>query len=577
MGAHLHSEHPWRVGVTGRGDGAGVLLDERHVLTCAHVVGDENQRVAVRSAACIPEWRATARVAPGSWVYRDDDPLRGDVALLVLDDPAPCDTHATLWLAPISGGLVRAHGFPQAEPNGIPADAELGGDGGRGGEFGLLNPVRAGLQWIEPGFSGAGVLKLDGDHAGHVIGIIVADYRNADAKAAWMMPTETILRYLPDIARYVAGQPTDRLGAPDAGLPELAHGDALRVALTRELARLLTGGWAGTVVLPGGGGTGTAWLVRLVRTADPATRARTSGAEFSAAPRDTVLRLGAIDAAYDARGRSVAEVTRYLVERFGVPPRHPDPIRELLRRRPPACIVIDGADRAADPGALLREVLRPLANGARPRGVRLVLGFDGRAPENLPHEVSLDPEPVAGGAPRGVTAAGVEARVAELAAAEADAAARSGENEFRFRKPPTLPPARAPRLRVRLAVTGGAEHDPELTAIDKAAVTALGEIAAFRRRLERMCDRLDDLRSTLKVNQARAARLGLEEDTELAGLYAPASHALWQAPIDLTAAKVAVARYVAEVHRLGAGRLGAGRLDADRLDKADKAEETDRG
>jgi trypsin-like peptidase len=566
MTTHLHAEHPWRVGVTGRRGGAGVMLDERHVLTCAHVVGDENQRVAVRSAVCNPEWRATAQVASGSWVYRDDNPLRGDVALLVLDEPAPCDAHATLWLAPISGGMVRAHGFPQAEPYGIPADAELGGDGGREGEFGLLNPVHVGRQWIEPGFSGAGVLKLDGGHAGHVIGIIVADYRNADARAAWMMPTETILKYLPDIARYVAGQPTDRLGASDDGLPELAHGDTLRVALTRELARLLTGGWTGTVVLPSGGGTGTAWLVRLVRTADPATRARTSSAEFSAAPRDTVLGLGAIDAAYDARGRSVAEVTRYLVERFGLPPGHPDPIRELLRRSPPTCIIIDGADRASDPGALLREVLRPLANSARSRGVRLVLGFDGQAPENLPHEVSLDPEPVVGGAPRGVTAADVEARVAELAAAEADAATRGGENERRFRMPPMLPPARAPGLRVRLAVASGTEHDPEITAIDEAAIAALGEIASFRQRLERMHDRLDDLRNTLEVNRVRAARRIPEEDTELAGLYTRAAHALWQAPIGLAAAGASVARYVAEVDR---------RID--HLGKADKVEETDRG
>lgn len=542
-----------------------MLLDERRVLTCAHLVGDENQRVSVYSAVCTPEWRATARVAPGSWVYRDDDPLRGDVALLVLDEPAPCDAHATLWLAPISGGLVRAHGFPRAEPYGIPADAELGGDGGRLGEFRLLNPVRVHQQWIESGFSGAGVLKLDGDHAGHVIGIVVADYRNADAKAAWMMPTETILRYLRDIAHDVAGEPADRLGGPGDGLPELAHGDTLRVALTRELTRLLTGGWSGTVVLPGGGGTGTAWLVRLVRTADPATRARASGAEFYAAPRDTVLGLGAIDAAYDARGRSVAEVTRYLMERFGLPPGHPDPIGELLRRRPPACIVIDGADRAEDPGALLREVIRPLANSARSRGIRLVLGFDGRSPENLPHEVSLDPGPVAGGghAPRGVTAVGVEARVAELAAAEAGAATLNRENEREFRKLPALPPARAPRLWVRLAVTGGTERDPELAAIDEAAVAALGEITSFRQRLERMRGLLGHLQRTLEVNRVHAARRIPEEDPELADLYTRAFRALYQAPIDLAAAGTSVARYRAEADR--------------RIDHPGRVEENDRG
>lgn len=566
MGTHSRTEHPWRVRVDGLRRGAGVLLDERHVLTCAHVVGSADNQVTVRSAVCNPEWRITARVATGSWVRRDGDTFRGDVVLLALDEPAPCEECATLWLAPISGGMVRAHGFPRAGPYGIPADAELGGDGGRGGEFGLLNRVGADRQWIEQGFSGAGVLKLDGDHAGHVIGIVVADYRNADARAAWMIPTETILRYLPGIARYVAGEPTNRLSAAEAGLPELTHGDTLRVALSRELARLLTGGWAGTVVLPGGGGTGTAWLVRLVRTADPATRARTSDAELTAAPRNTVLGLGAVDAAYDARGRSAAEVTGYLAERFGLPPGHRDPARELLRRKPPACVVIDGADRAEDPGALLREVLRPLAVGARSRGVRLVLGFDGPVPDNLPHEVSLDPEPI-GVSPRQAAAADVEARVAELAAAEADAAALSARNERRFRKPPPLPPARAPRLRVRLAVASVGGHDPELAVVEDAAVAALGEIASFRKRSERIDDRLHDLRGTLDVNQVQAARLLPEEDEELAGLYALARRALWQAPIDPGAAATSVARYVTAVDQ----RIGD-------LDEADReVEETDHG
>jgi len=259
MGRHLHVEHPWRVRVVGLERGAGVLLDERHVLTCAHLVGDENEQVWVHSAVGTPEWRTAAHVAvvPASWRDPGHDPRRGDVALLVLDEPAPADRSTTLWCVPLSGGQVRAFGFPQAEQYGIWADAELGGDGGPGGGFGLLNRVRDRRQWIEPGFSGAGVVMRDGDHAGHVIGIIVADYRNADARAAWMMPTETIRRYLSDVARYVAGEPADRLGPSSDAVPRLAADDTLRVALTQELKRLLTGGWAGTVVLPGGAGTGT--------------------------------------------------------------------------------------------------------------------------------------------------------------------------------------------------------------------------------------------------------------------------------------------------------------------------------
>ena len=524
-----------------------MLLDQRHVLTCAHVVGDESEPVSVQSAVCLPEWSIAARVDPGSWAYRGDT-RRGDVALLVLDEPAPCDAHTRLWCAPLSGGRVRAHGFPQAEPYGISVDAELAGDGGRGGEFGLLNRVRADGQWIEPGYSGAGVMVLGGDHAGHVIGIIVADYRNADARAAWMMPTETIREYLPrHFAPYVAGQPADRLGAPAGGLPELGHDDTLRVALTRELIRLLTSGWAGTVVLPGGAaGADTTWLVRLVRTADPATRAGTSDATFSAAPRDTVLELAA---AYDARGKSVAEVTHYLAERFGLPPGDPQLIDRLLRRKPPASLVVIGVDRAESPDALVREILRPLAVRARSRGVRLVLAFDGPPPEKLPYEVSLDPEPLAGGSSPGVSGDGIEERVAELADAEADAARLSREDEHRFRKPPALPKARAPRLRVRLAVARRTEPDPELTAIDAAVAAALAEVASFRQRSRRWNERLDDLRHTLEVNRVSAERHFGAEDQSLGDLHDQAARALWKAPVDFTAARALVEQYVAAVDR----------------------------
>jgi Trypsin-like peptidase domain len=551
MEKHLHAEHAWRVRVDGRRRGAGVLLDERHVLTCAHVVGDENERVSVRSAACRPEWSITARVAPGSWVYRGGDTRRGDVALLVLDEATLCDAHTRLWCAPISGGRVRAHGFPRAEPYGISVDAELAGDGGRGGEFGLLNRVRADGQWIEPGYSGAGVMVLDGDHAGRVIGIVVADFRNADAIAAWMVPTETIREYLPHVTPFVAGEPAQLLGSSEGGIPELERGDILRLALTRELTRLLSGGWAGTVVVPNGAtGTGTGWLIRLVRTADPATRAWTSDAQFTVAPRDTVLGLGAIDAAYDARGRSLSEITHYLAERFGLPPDEPDLVRRLLRRVRPVCLVIVGIDRAESPDKLIRELLRPLAASARSRGVRLVLGFDGSLPGGkLPYEVALDPEPCAGCFQHSMTAADAEARVAELAAAEDDAARLSSENQRRFREPPTLPHARAPRLRVRLAVARVTEPNPELTAIYEEAVAALGVVASFTQKSRRLDERLDDLRQTLEVNRERATRYFGAEDQPLADRYDLAARAVWQAPIELAAARMLVERYIAEVER----------------------------
>lgn len=134
----------------------------------------------------------------------------------------------------------------------------------------------------------------------------------------------------------------------------------------------------------------------------------------------------------------------------------------------------------------------------------------------------------------------------------AGAAVLSTRNERRFRRPPPLPPDRAPRLRVRLAVARVGEHDPELVAIEEAAVAALGEIALLRQRSERMGNRLSRLRDTLEALQARAARRHLEEDQYLGGPYERACRALWQAPVDLDAAGRSVARYEAEVdHRIG--------------------------
>ena len=87
--------------------------------------------------------------APGSWVHRGDT-LRGDVALLRLDEPSPCDARTKLWRAPVSGGMVRAYGFPNATATeGISADAYLAGSGGREGEWVQLNPVGGGMQFIE--------------------------------------------------------------------------------------------------------------------------------------------------------------------------------------------------------------------------------------------------------------------------------------------------------------------------------------------------------------------------------------------------------------------------------------------
>jgi hypothetical protein len=561
MALHHHSDSPWRVRVDdedGTPCGAGVLLDDRYVLTCAHVVryagaapGGTTAHVRINSVACRPEWARSAHVAPGTWVHRDDT-QRGDVALLELDEPAECGIRTTLWKAPISGGTVRVYGFPRAEPFGMGTDAQLAGSAGRESEWGLLRRVRSGDPWIQRGYSGAGVMALGGAFDGRVIGIVVADYVDGDAKAAFMLPVETIQWYLPDIEPFVEGDRTDALSPSRGELPGDVLGDPLRLALTQELTRLLESDWSGTAVVGTGGTTavGDSWLVRLVRTADPAARATVSDAELTSAPGDTVLGLGAIDAAYDARGKSVADVCGYLARRFRLPGGDAGEVAwQLLRRRPPACVVVGGVDRAQDPQALLRDLLGQLALRARSRGVRLVLGFESTPPEDLRHDVSLDPEPLTGSAGRSVTAGEVQTVVGQLAAEEEAAASLQQEWGVRFFTAPRLPPRAAPRLRVRLAVARATEPNPELAAVHDHAVTARAAVARFDRELNRLIEIHEDLSADLELHRLLAARHFGAEDRRLADLHAPAARALQTVPIDLAKARKLVRRYADEVAR----------------------------
>ncbi|WP_093906849.1 trypsin-like peptidase domain-containing protein [Streptomyces sp. cf386] len=563
MALHHHSDGSWRVRVDdedGTPCGAGVLLDDRHVLTCAHVVryagaapGGTTSHVRINSVACRPEWSRPARVASGTWVHANGT-QRGDVALLELDEPAGCGTRTKLWKAPISGGTVRVYGFPHADPVGMGADAQLAGSGGRQGEWGLMKRVRVGDPWIQRGYSGAGAMAMGGAFDGRVIGIVVADFVDGDAKAAWMLPTETVLHYLPRIAElgFYDGDPATELGDTGGALQDHVLGDPLRLALTQELTRLLDSGRPGTVVVGTGGTTavGDSWLVRLVRTADPAARAVVSDAELTGAPGDTVLGLGSIDAAYDARGRSVAEVCGYLARRFGLPGGDARTVaRQLLRRRPPACLVVGGVDRAQDPQALVEDLLGQLAARARSRGLRLVLGFEGVPPEGLARDVSLDPEPIRGAVVGGVSADRAQEVVGLLAAEEDAAAALEQEWGVRFFAAPRLPPRTAPRLRVRLAVARATAPNPELTAVHDQAAAARAEVARFDRGLRRLVRTQQDLSSALELHRVRAARYFGEEDRPLAELHAPAARALQTVPIDLATARRSVGRYADEVNR----------------------------
>jgi hypothetical protein len=194
--------------------GAGVLLDERRVLTCAHVVMDvgaqtpgangADARLRVASVLCQPRWSTRARVLPDCWVS-EHDTQRGDLALLELDTPVTCHHGARLRQAPVRDVAIRARGFPDGDKIGTSAEGRLAG-ATKDGEWVEIHARASNrAQWITRGFSGAGVAE---DASGDVIGIIMAVREANPAVVAYMMPVETIIDYLPRVRSFAVGGST---------------------------------------------------------------------------------------------------------------------------------------------------------------------------------------------------------------------------------------------------------------------------------------------------------------------------------------------------------------------------------
>ena len=83
----------------------------------------------------------------------------------------------------------------------------------------------------------------------------------------------------------------------------------------------------------------------------------------------------------------------------------------------------------------------------------------------------------------------------------------------------------------------------ELDLIEKQAAATTDQCREVERRAGALLDRREELRGLLDAYQARAARLGGAEDTELDARYARARELLWTAPCDLSAATAAVTGY----------------------------------
>lgn len=203
----------WRVCIrdaAGVPYGAGVFLGNQQVLTCAHVVS-EALKLPTAGPAPLGEVRVDfpgcrtqglslrAYVDPRGWFPVNLDGTADLAVLTIVGEVPPGAVPPTLrpW-ARKRDVDVRAYGHP-LHSDGTWAPASVLGTGGPGAEWVQLQGTDTVQYPITRGFSGAGVVLKDTDV---VIGCIITVLeRQPGVIVAWMLPLETVISYLPGLAK----------------------------------------------------------------------------------------------------------------------------------------------------------------------------------------------------------------------------------------------------------------------------------------------------------------------------------------------------------------------------------------
>jgi len=193
--------------------GAGFLVSAKHVLTCAHVVALAHKRDIKKETADMTDAEvyldfpilASQRLFKARvvfWLFVNNlNAGSEDIALLELENSAPETTSCVrlvksenLW-----GHRCRVLGFPGGQPNGAFASGELRGRLANG--LVHFEDVKQPGYRLEYGFSGAAVWdeQLQG-----VAGMAVAaEVKRPEVKAAFIIPTDQLVKAWPDLNQLV--------------------------------------------------------------------------------------------------------------------------------------------------------------------------------------------------------------------------------------------------------------------------------------------------------------------------------------------------------------------------------------
>ncbi|MFG1806258.1 trypsin-like peptidase domain-containing protein [Streptomyces sp. NPDC049040] len=367
---------PWAVRIrraNGTIAGSGILLSPDRVLTCAHVVGRDEEVTAEFVGAAgfrVPE--VAARVAGDAYrpEERDSngDPV-GDVALLELAEPRPAAEATSLHRVSAPGRQVRMYGFPAAYNGGLWLPAVILGGCGRDGQVQLRPPSPA--EVARPGFSGGGVVDLATDK---VIGMVVASAPEKGGGYSFMSPAETVLLHLPQVREWTVGPAAvdEELRSPASG----DDGSLFDGPFAERLARWLRGddrrrgdGAAAQVkisLVPAEDRVRTATLRRAITLADRELRSRVSTGRPSLDAPGTVPEAGGLDLAVYATGRGTDDIAERIAGRMGLWQRPDLPAAERLAAAGvTVTMVVDGVDAAVDPASLIDLLALVVAGGSR--------------------------------------------------------------------------------------------------------------------------------------------------------------------------------------------------------------------
>jgi tetratricopeptide (TPR) repeat protein len=190
---------------TGEVVGAGFLVGEKHILTCAHVVAEAlgiaqdhvdqpEDSVQLDFPLLAPGKKLTAQVVV--WQPPRPSGHGGDIAGLELDAlPPPEASPARLVAAEnLWGHFFRALGFPRGNEGGTWASGILLDR--QAASWVQIEDVKETGYRVQPGFSGTPV--WDDDLEG-VVGMVMVAEARPEIKAAFVIPTDVLLESWPEM------------------------------------------------------------------------------------------------------------------------------------------------------------------------------------------------------------------------------------------------------------------------------------------------------------------------------------------------------------------------------------------